>query len=315
MANASQVGSKSSHSATKDLQLLITMLLLPNAEAAPSTPTHVTPARRTGSMTPAERRAAARKLAEEFDNDTEFQRSLTKRFQDLETNVEDAIDKKGDEVKRHVTETVAKGMNANRDATNGLATEVASQTKSLKRVERMIALTSEGRAAQVAINLEERLRDSEEENAELRARLKEQGERTHSSTPFAVGHPTPPPPTDGTNAEILGDGTNLHPMEPHSMPGRGEEAGQLAVRRMRLANQKKLLEKREKEGKPWPASAPVSATPSGKPPRTPANTRRSARAAAMASARRAKRGSAAAGLAAEGSATPSTPVSKKSRTS
>ena len=289
---------------------VITMLLLPNAEAAPSTPTHVTPARRTGSMTPAERKAAARKLLQELNNDAEYQRSIEERLQDLETNVEDAIDKKGDEVKRHVTETVAKGMNANRDATNGLATEVASQTKSLKRVERMIALTSEGRAAQVAINLEERLREAEEETAELRARLKEQGERMHSSTPFAVGHNTPP--SDGTN---VGDGINLHPMEPHSMPGRGEEAGQQAVRRMRLANQKKLLEKREKEGKPWPASAPVSATSSGKPPRTPATTRRSARAAAMASARRAKRGSAAAGLAAEGSATPSTPVSKKSRTS
>ena len=179
-----------------------------------------------------------------------------------------------------------------------------------------MALTSEGRAAQAAVNLEERLRDAEEENAELRARLNEQGEGTPRRSLFAIGHPTPTPPKlDRTHAEKLGDGINLHPMEPHSMPGRGEEAGQQAVRRMRLANQKKLLEKRENEGKPWPASTPVSATPSGKPPRTPATTRRSARAAAIASARRAKRGSAAAGLSAEGSATPSTPVSKKSRTS
>ena len=110
----------------------------------------------TGTLTLAERRAAARKLAEEFDNDTEFQRSLTKRFQTVETN-EDAIAKKKDMEQLD--------NNAPCEPTVDLASKVADLEKAYQRVEKMLSLTNEGRVMQRAIELEVKLENAEEQIA------------------------------------------------------------------------------------------------------------------------------------------------------
>ena len=95
----------------------------------------------TRTMTPAERKEAARKLAQEFDNDAEFQRSLAKRFQVVETN-------------------------AAKDGTNDdLATKVAGLEKAYQRVEKMLSLTNEGRMVQKAIELEAQLEKVKEQLA------------------------------------------------------------------------------------------------------------------------------------------------------
>ena len=105
-------------------------------------------------MTPAERKEAARKIAQEFDNDTDFQRSIAKRFE---------------------------ATNLAKDTTNNdLATKVAGLEKAYQRLEKMLSLTNEGKMVQKAIELEvqvekvkEQLENAQDTIRALQAEIKD----------------------------------------------------------------------------------------------------------------------------------------------
>ena len=95
----------------------------------------------TRTMTPAERKEAARKLLQELDNDVEYQRSIAKRLEAIDSN------SPKDSMK------------------DDLATKVAGLEKAYQRVEKMLYLTNEGRVVQKAIELEAQLEKVKEQLA------------------------------------------------------------------------------------------------------------------------------------------------------
>ena len=205
----------------------------------------------TRTMTPAERKEAARKLIQELDNDVEYQRSIAKRLEAFHANPP-------------------------KEATNDdLATKVAGLEKAYQRVEKMLSLTNEGRMVQKAIELEAQLEKVKEQlaNAQdtirvLQAEIKDLGLQNQGRE-TSHGYDS-----DEEWDKILNE---------HTTPTMQKYLNQRDAKNKRVHEEQQLQAREQRE------EGPATTNPSGKlstrPTGTLTATRRAARARSVARAR------------------------------